>query len=102
MTSGSWEASVSINRIMPIYTEFANTPVSPIRSIRRVTPSDSNDIDIPKILQFLEAGTVAVIFADDPDDAVWTYTFEGPVEQAWMVRKVLASGTTIADIRAGY
>lgn len=75
---------------------YADTPVSPARSIRAVTPN--NGADLPsgpcKSLMVLEGGNLQIVAAKDADGSHVTI----PVSAGWIVpvvvRRVMAANTT--------
>lgn len=73
---------------------------APARSAAVVTPSDT--VDLPEVTRALHidvAGDIAVIMADDTT-SVTLKDVGGDV--AYMVKRVLATGTTATDIVALY
>lgn len=52
---------------MTDFTSFADTPVSPARSLRSVTPDDDNDLPdgVCKSIYVLTSGDLEVLAADD-------------------------------------
>lgn len=78
-----------------------NTVLSSARTLRAVTPNDTNDLPLGvcKALHIGAGGTIAVIAADDSSSVTLTVQ-EGvlPVR----VKRVLATGTTASSIVALY
>lgn len=73
---------------------------APARSAFAVTPSDTEDLaEVSRALHIGVAGDIAVIMADDTTPIVLK-DVGGDV--AYMVKRVLATGTTATDIVALY
>lgn len=80
------------------YKAFTHTPVSPARSAAPITPHNTNEISVCR-LYVGTTGDIAVVLADDSTSVVLK-SVSGfmPI----LVKQVLATGTTAADILGLY
>lgn len=85
---------------MTDYTSFADTPVSPARSIRAVTPNDNNDLPngVCKFIFVLTDGNLEVMAANDT--ASVTIAVKAGMQVPVMAKRILAG--TSADVVACY
>lgn len=80
---------------------FPNTPNSPTRSTRVITPSDTATFSGTKSILVLSGGTI--VLRCSQDDAPQTFPNLPPMtELLFEVVQVLATGTTATDIRGCY
>lgn len=82
------------------FDNFGDSPLAPSRSVKAVTPSDSDALPtLPKALYVGTGGHVTVRCADDSADVVFRNVPSGSIIRA-RTRYVRATGTTAADILA--
>lgn len=82
------------------FQHFGDTPSAPSRSVRAVTPHDSNPLPtLPKALYVGTGGHVALRCVDDMADVVFRNVPSGSIIRA-RASHVRATGTTASDILA--
>lgn len=81
--------------------QYQNTPSAPVRRTAVIMPSDSATIDATKSILIVSGGTIVLQCSED--NGPQTFPNLPPyTELAFEVVRVLATGTTAADIRGCY
>lgn len=91
--------------MLDAFSSFADNVAAPARHAVAVTPSDTADLpDTPKGLYVGTGGDVVLVAADAPAGAAGTAfrSLPGGALLPVRARRVLASGTTAADLVALY
>lgn len=84
-----------------IPSKFANSPSSPTKATRVITPSDSTIIDGTKSILIMSGGTVVLRCSEDKTPQTFA-NLPAMTELYFEVVQVMATGTTATDIRACY